>query len=336
MRAGEFLILGFRGFALPEWLRGFAREHGLGGAILFDYDCQTREYRNNIESAAQVRALCAEIHALPGRPLVVIDQEGGKVRRLKEKLGFKSLPSAQAAEKLDDAEYLQLLQESFAEQRSLGIDVDLMPVIDLNSNPSNPNIGGVERSYSADPERVRRAAQLCDQAGRKTGMQLCLKHYPGLGGANVDSHQELTDITGTVSEAQLQLFDDWAERIYGGMTLVSHGMMNDWEAGVPVSMSARGLQRLRARAPQGVLISDDLQMQGLQRKMSTAQGAVAGLRAGLDLICIGNNLLDEQSRMGKVAEFIAREAAGDPALAQHLERARARIDARKREAAKHS
>lgn len=332
MKTGEFLILGFRGFTLPQWVSQFAQEHGLGGVILFDYDCQTREYRNNIENAEQVRALCAEVHALPGRPLVFIDQEGGKVRRLKEKLGFAPLPSAQAANEMNDAEYLRALMHSFEEQKALGIDVDLMPVIDLNLNPENPNIGKVERSYSADPARVERATRLCDQAARATGLQLCLKHYPGLGGAKVDSHEHLTDITGTVTEEQLRLFDQWASQLYGQMTLVSHGIMNDWDPGVPVSISADGLKRLRSAAPDGVLISDDLQMQGLQRKMATHQGAVAGLRAGLDLICIGNNLLDEQKRMPRVAEWIAEEAAEDATLAGHLEGALGRIAARKQEA----
>jgi beta-N-acetylhexosaminidase len=333
MKPGEHLILGFKGFTLPDWVEQFARSYGLGGIILFDYDCQTRQYRNNIETASQLQSLCQKIHALPGRPLVFIDQEGGKVRRLKEKLGFAPLASAQAAESLSDAEYLRQLTHSFEEQRALGIDVDLMPVIDLNTNPQNPNIGAVERSYSADPSRVRRAVDLCDRAGRATGIQLCLKHYPGLGGAQVDSHQELTDISGTVGEAQLALFDEWAPRLFGGMTLVSHGIMKEWEAGMPISMSAQGLSRLRKAASQGVLISDDLQMQGLQRKMSTAQGAVAGLKAGLDLICIGNNLLDEQKKMPKVAERIAEEAEQDAGLAEHLRRSSLRIADRKRRAA---
>jgi beta-N-acetylhexosaminidase len=78
-----------------------------------------------------------------------------------------------------------------------------------------------------------------------------------------------------------------------------------------------------------LLISDDLQMQGLQRKVGTLDGALLGLRAGLDLLCIGNNLLDEQAQMEELALRIEEEAALDARLAQHLDQARDRIARRK-------
>src|SRR6266404_6127746 len=74
---GELFILGFFGKTLPAWLKEFAARFGLGGVILFDYSCQTKQYDNNIDSPAQVKRLCDEIAGLPSRPLVFIDQEGG-------------------------------------------------------------------------------------------------------------------------------------------------------------------------------------------------------------------------------------------------------------------
>src|SRR3979490_768676 len=93
IHVGELFILGFFGKAVPAWLRQFAARYGLGGVILFDYSCQTRQYDNNIESPEQVRRLCHEISALPSSRMVFIDQEGGWVRRLKKSGGFKPLPS---------------------------------------------------------------------------------------------------------------------------------------------------------------------------------------------------------------------------------------------------
>ena len=77
MRIGELFILGFFGKTVPVWLKEFAVRYGLGGVILFDYSCRTREYDNNIESPEQVQRLCKEIAALPSGPMVFIDQEGG-------------------------------------------------------------------------------------------------------------------------------------------------------------------------------------------------------------------------------------------------------------------
>ena len=84
MQLGELFILGFFGKTIPAWLSEFAARYGLGGVILFDYSCQTRQYDNNIDSPEQVRRLCEEISHLASRPMVFIDQEGGLVRRLKE------------------------------------------------------------------------------------------------------------------------------------------------------------------------------------------------------------------------------------------------------------
>src|SRR6266487_547153 len=73
MSVGELFILGFFGKIVPPWLKAFADRFGLGGVILFDYSCQTRQYDNNIDSAEQVRRLCDEIACLPSRPMVFVD-----------------------------------------------------------------------------------------------------------------------------------------------------------------------------------------------------------------------------------------------------------------------
>ncbi|BFU96421.1 MAG: hypothetical protein NTNFB02_31430 [Nitrospira sp.] len=84
---GCCFLLGFRGTAIPPWLEQVAGIYGLGGVILFDFNCQTKTYDNNIHSPEQVRELCAEISTLPSRPLLFVDQEGGRVRRLKDTKG---------------------------------------------------------------------------------------------------------------------------------------------------------------------------------------------------------------------------------------------------------
>src|SRR5215468_3883182 len=113
MQIGELFILGFYGKTVPDWLRAFAARYGLGGVILFDYSVRRQQYDNNIESPEQVRALCAEIAALPTSPLVFIDQEGGLVRRLKEARGFAPLPSAKDFNLLSPGDKRNVLAASF-------------------------------------------------------------------------------------------------------------------------------------------------------------------------------------------------------------------------------
>ena len=165
-RIGELFILGFRGREIPAWLREFEKAHGLGGVILFDYDCQTGKYENNILSPAQLHGLCAQISTLPSKPLIFVDQEGGKVRRLKEKLGFAPLPSAAEFNGLQIVERERLAKKSFRELRDLGIHYNLAPVIDLNLNLANPDIGAVGRSFSNQAAQVRENAVLLSRVAR--------------------------------------------------------------------------------------------------------------------------------------------------------------------------
>ena len=163
MPIGELFILGFFGKTVPAWLKQFAARYGLGGVILFDYSCRTQQYDNNVESPEQVHHLCREIAALPSGPMVFIDQEGGLVRRLKESRGFAPLPSAKEFNQLAPDVKRAILAASFAEMRRLGVHYDFAPVIDVDYNPENPNIGRIKRSFSADIAEVEANALLASE-----------------------------------------------------------------------------------------------------------------------------------------------------------------------------
>src|SRR6185295_2616763 len=152
---------------VPVWLKQFAARYGLGGVILFDYSCRTQQYDNNIESPEQVRRLCREIAALPSAPMVFIDQEGGLVRRLKEARGFAPLPAAKDFNHLPEKEKRKILAASLQELRALGIRYNFAPVVDVDYNPDNPNIGRIKRSFSGDIGEVEADAQLMSEVARE-------------------------------------------------------------------------------------------------------------------------------------------------------------------------
>ena len=304
MPIGELFILGFFGRTLPSWLKEFAARYGLGGVILFDYSCRTLQYDNNIESPQQVQRLCQEIAALPSSPMVFIDQEGGLVRRLKEKRGFAPLPSAKEFNHLARDQKRAILTASFAEMRQLGIHYDFAPVIDVDYNPDNPNIGGIKRSYSADIAEVEANALLASEVARAQRIGLCLKHFPGIGGALVDSHQEFMDISDALRDDQEELFYSLAPKMFGDAVLVSHAIVRQWDRDRPMTLSAAGLGRLRKRLPDTLLITDDMQMQGLQKALGTREAGLQSLKAGMDMLCIGNNLFDQEQEMAGIAEYI--------------------------------
>ncbi len=328
MQIGELFILGFHGKTVPDWLRAFAARFGLGGVILFDYSVRTKQYDNNIESPQQVRALCAEIAALPSAPLVFIDQEGGLVRRLKEARGFAPLPAAKDFNRLPGEEKRKLLAASLRELRALGIRYNFAPVIDVDYNPDNPNIGRIKRSFSGEIGEVEADALLMSEVARETCIGLCLKHYPGIGGADVDSHQEFMDISDALRPEQEALFYKLAPKTFGDAVLVSHAIVGQWDRDNPATLSPPAIGRLRARLPDTLLITDDMQMQGLQKALGTGAACLQSLRAGIDMLCIGNNLLDQEAEMADIAAAVEQAAQHeilDPAgIARSIARVRGR------------
>ena len=329
MRIGELFILGFYGKVVPDWLKQFAARYGLGGVILFDYSCRTQQYDNNIELPEQVQRLCKEIAALPSAPMVFIDQEGGLVRRLKEGRGFAPLPSAKEFNHLAPDRKRAILAASFAEMRRLGIHYDFAPVIDVDYNPDNPNIGKIKRSYSADIAEVEANALLASEAARAQRIGLCLKHFPGIGGALVDLHQEFMDISDALRPEQEELFYMLAPRMFGDAVLVSHAIVRQWDRDRPMTLSPAGIGRLRQRLPDTLLITDDMQMQGLQKALGTREASLHALKAGMDMLCIGNNLFDQEQEMAGTAEYI-RECLRDGILSgSAIEQSIARAGKRK-------
>ena len=304
MPIGELFILGFFGKKVPDWLKQFAARFGLGGVILFDYSCRTRQYDNNIESPEQLRDLCAKISSLPSAPMLFIDQEGGLVRRLKETRGFQPLPSAKEFSHLAPEEKRQILAASFTELRQLGIRYNFAPVVDVDYNPDNPNIGRIERSYSADIAEVESNALLLNEIAHEARVGLCLKHYPGIGGAVVDSHQEFMDISISLRAEQEELFYRLAPKMFGDAVLVSHAIVRQWDQNHPMTLSPAGISRLRGRLPDTLLITDDMQMQGLQKALGTGAASLASLQAGMDMLCIGNNLFDQEQEMAGIADHL--------------------------------
>jgi beta-N-acetylhexosaminidase len=327
MPIGELFILGFFGKTVPVWLKQFAARYGLGGAILFDYSCRTQQYDNNIESPEQVQRLCREIAALPSGPMVFIDQEGGLVRRLKEASGFAPLPSAKEFNHLAPDEKRVILTASFAEMRRLGIHYDLRLSSTSITTPTI-RISAVMFLF-ADIAEVEANALLASEVARAQRIGLCLKHYPGIGGAVVDSHQEFMDISDALRGEQEELFYSLAPRMFGDAVLVSHAIVRQWDKDRPMTLSAVGLGRLRKRLPETLLITDDMQMQGLQKALGTREASLQSLKAGMDMLCIGNNLFDQEQEMAAIAEYVEQSLRDETLSGSAIEKSIARVAKRK-------
>ena len=114
------------------------------------------------------------------------------------------------------------------------------------------------------------------------------------------------DISGALVPEQEELFYSLAPKMFGDAVLVSHAIVRQWDGDNPMTLSAAGLGRLRKRLPDTLLITDDMQMQGLQKALGTGEASLQSLQAGMDMLCIGNNLFDQEHEMAAIAEYIQK------------------------------
>src|SRR5207249_9832275 len=170
---------GFQGASAPDWaLRSAAV--GLGGVGL---------YGRNVENRAQLTALTAAFHGARPELVVAIDEEGGDVTRLEATVG-SSYPGNLALGAADDPNLTTRVAAAMgAELRALGIDLDLAPVVDVNTNPLNPVIG--VRSFGSDARAVAKHAAAWIVGMQGAGVAACAKHFPGHGDTATDSHLAL-------------------------------------------------------------------------------------------------------------------------------------------------
>ena len=299
-KVGQMLLLGFRGMAVDENspIVQHIKAGRVGSVILFDYDVVNGEAVRNIESPEQVKALVDSLQAHAPSPLFVgIDQEGGKVLRLKPQYGFPQIPSAQYLGDLNNLDstryYAGLNARTMA---GLGINLNFAPVVDLDLEKETGVIGRLERSFSEDPELITLHARAVIDAHLENGVIPVLKHFPGHGSARDDSHQGMTDVTDTWSDDELEPYRRILGQGYKGAIMTAHVFNRRLDEAYPATLSPRTISILRDEMGyEGVIFSDDMQMKAIASEYGLEEAIIRCINAGVDVLCFGNNLsYDEQ------------------------------------------
>lgn len=295
-KIAQMLMVGFRGLTLEKsnYIYRDIQEYRIGGVILFDRDALLKTYGRNIISPAQLQALTASLHALSASPLfIAVDQEGGKVARLKESYGFPPTVSAQYLGTLNNPAITRLYADSIgATLAENGLNMNFAPVVDLNINPLSPAIGALERSFSADPAVVTNHARLFVEAHDRSRVASCFKHFPGHGSATVDSHLGFVDVTNTWSAIELEPYRNLINEGNARMVMTAHVFNTKIDPTLPATLSPafiNGMLRQQLGFD-GVVVTDDLQMQGLTQFFDYKTIVERSILAGVDIILVSNNL----------------------------------------------
>jgi beta-N-acetylhexosaminidase len=276
--AGLFGV-GFQGTSPSPEVLALVRR-GVAGVVLF---------ARNVEEAGQVAGLVAGLKRAAGRPLLVsIDQEGGRVARLRAPQGFTELPPMRA---LGDAGDEALAGEVGLllgrELRAVGIDQDFAPVVDVDTNPANPVIG--DRSLSRDPEVVSRLGAALALGLQSAGVAACAKHFPGHGDTSQDSHTHLPRLPHPLERLDRVELAPFRALARAGVASVmtAHVVFEAIDRARPATLSPGVLRVLRERVGfDGCCISDDMEMKAVADHFPLEEAVPAALAAGVDLLLV--------------------------------------------------
>jgi beta-N-acetylhexosaminidase len=287
-RVGQALIGSFAGRAVPVELKALASEFDLGGVTLF---------ARNVESPEQVLDLALTIEPL-GRELpawVAVDQEGGRVARLKAP--FTVWPPMATLGRAPTPALADRFARALArELRAVGVSLDFAPVLDLHSNPANTVIG--DRALAADADRVAELGSAIVRGLQDEGIAACGKHFPGHGDTVADSHFDLPVVEHPPDRLRAVEFVPFRAAIAAGVACImsAHVVVPALDEHTPGTLSPSILRLLRDELGfTGLVVSDDLEMQAITRSRSTADAAVAALSAGCDAVLVCSGDVDGQA-----------------------------------------
>ncbi|MBP5515315.1 MAG: glycoside hydrolase family 3 protein [Bacteroidales bacterium] len=291
---GQMLIVGFRGTDISDTshIVRDIKDYNIGGVILFEYDVPSQSRPRNISSKQQLKQLCAKLQKRGGGNLLIsIDQEGGKVSRLKEKYGFPTFDSPEKTASEGDKSVRQCAQLTAQTLKEVGINLDFAPCVDVNVNPNCPVIGKLERSFSANPKRVAECAEIWIDELHKNGVTACLKHFPGHGSSKADTHLGLADVSDTWQTKELDPYKKLIGLNKVRMIMTTHVFNAQIDSVYPATLSHSTLTGLLRDSLHydGVIITDDLAMGAMTQHYTYEEMLLKTILAGADMLCISNN-----------------------------------------------
>lgn len=263
-----------------------------GGVVLFEKNVA------KTNSADSLREMIRTLQRNAPYPLFVsIDEEGGKVHRLKEKYGFLPMPPAAALGHLNNEDSTLFYNRNLAfELKQLGFNVNYAPDVDMAVNPENTVVVKNGRSFGAESALVAKHATLCILAHREHGIITAPKHFPGHGSSAGDSHFGVTDVSGTWGIQELLPFEQIVRSGNCDAVMVGHMVNSRWDADtLPATLSERTVNGLLRGLLgfKGLVFSDDMQMQAITDHYGLEKAIQLSVNAGVDVLLFCNTSPDK-------------------------------------------
>ncbi len=276
--AAGTLLVAFQGTTAPPWvLREL--ERGLGGVTLFGF---------NVADPGQVLDLTTALRGA-GDPVISLDEEGGDVTRLAYHVG-SPYPGNAALGAVDDVELTRRVYRAIgSELAACGINLDMAPSADVNTEADNPVIG--TRSFGTGPELVSRHTVAAVEGLQSVRVAACVKHFPGHGATRVDSHLDVPVVDVSLDVLRERELAPFRAAVGAGArsVMTAHVAVPVLTGDTPATLSGAALTGLLRGelGYDGVIVTDALDMRAITESVGLAGGAVLTLAAGADLLCLG-------------------------------------------------
>lgn len=289
-KVGQILMVHFHGETINEDAKILVQDTKVGGIIYYNWS-------NGLTSPEQVQSLSAGLQKLTKTNprsiplLIAIDQEGGVVARLQS--GFTSFPGNRALGETCDPHLAELAALAMGQElHAVGINMNLAPVVDVNSNSRNPVIG--VRSFGETPETVVAFGERSLSGFRHAHVIATLKHFPGYGDVAIDPHEDLPVIHKSKEDLErVELLPFVKLASFADAIMTAHILVPALDSQNCSTLSEKTLKYLREVIGfQGVIVADSLVMDGVLKKChSVDEASIMALNAGCDLLILGGKLL---------------------------------------------
>lgn len=295
IKIGQMILIGMPKAEVDPLVLDEVKKGKVGALIFFE-----KNIPNKPNAFASVKSMTWTYQKAASIPLFIcIDQEGGKVNRLKEKYGFTKSVTAAALGKSKSLDSVRFYADAMAATLAgLGFNVNFAPCVDL-AITQNTVIYKPERAYSANEDTVAMMAKEVVKMHRKYGVLTSLKHFPGHGSSKEDTHFGVADVTTTWNERELKPYKTLLDSGYVDAVMTSHIVNKNLDAkGYPGTLSQDILDGiLRKRLGfNGVVFSDDMQMHAISKNFGLEESIRLAINAGVDVMCFSNNIAGSDER----------------------------------------
>lgn len=311
---GQLFMVGFDGTAVSADLAAFIKEYKPGGVILFSRNLESVEQIVDLTNALQ---RCSR-HA----PLLIsIDQEGGRVSRLPKE--FTIFPPCEVLGLCNSSELAYAAAATTAKElKAVGINMNMSPVLDVNSNPANPVIG--DRAFGSTPSPVCVLGEATVGGLQDHGVVACGKHFPGHGDTNTDSHKELPVVSAPRERLERVEFPPFRHAAAHGVAtmMTAHVLYHALDDKRPATLSPAIIGTLLRQEMKydGVVLTDDLEMHAIIDHYGIEEATVQAILAGCDMPLICKDRNREIAAVGAVEKAVADGTISPARLEQSLAR----------------